>query len=71
MRRSGLARVARQRVICHTRDDQSIRGVLEAIYKDCVVIAAPEYLGEVQRELPGSAVVPRDNLAWLQVLGGG
>lgn len=70
--RNGLKRLVRQRVVVHTRDERSIRGVLLEIYRDCVVLAEPEYLQEAKpAELKGNAVIPTENVAWLQILGGG
>jgi small nuclear ribonucleoprotein (snRNP)-like protein len=61
--------LVRRRVLVHTKDDRSIRGVLCADYEDCVVLDAPEYLGEAQVEkLSGPAVIPSQNLSWIQVL---
>lgn len=64
-----LGELVRVRVIVHTRDDRSIRGVLVSDYPDCIVLDAPEYLGEPQiQEIAGRAVILRPNLAWIQVL---
>lgn len=66
----GVRKLVRSRVVVHTRDDQSIRGILTASYRDCFVLAEPQYLGEAQpSDLEGRAVILRDNVAWLQVLG--
>lgn len=68
----GLRGLVRRRAVVHTRDDQSIRGVLVGVHRDCVELSGAEYLGEAQeaKKLEGSAVVPRDNVAWLQMLEG-
>lgn len=66
--RRGIRRLVRASVIAHTKDDQSIRGVLKAEYRDCIVLAEPHYLHEAKEDsLKGDAVIPRDNLSWLQV----
>lgn len=68
---SGIRKLRRRTVVVHTRDDQSIRGVLTEAYHDCLVLAEPRYLGEAKaEEIKGSAVVPRENVAWLQVVEG-
>lgn len=65
----GVRRLVRRRVVVHTKDDRSIRGVLTHNYRDCMVLAQPEYLHEAKpTELEGDAVILRDNIAWLQVL---
>lgn len=61
----------RRRVVVHTKDDQSIRGVLTATHRDCFVLAQPEYLQQAQPEhLPGEVLVLRSNVSWIQILGG-
>lgn len=66
-----LRRLVRGRVIVHTTDNRSLRGVLAAEYRDCIVLEAPEYLGEAgePNELAGRAVILREKLSWLQELG--
>jgi hypothetical protein len=67
--RSYIDDLVRLRVIAHTKDDQSIRGVLVASHPDCIVLEAAEYLDEAKTEsLSGTPVIPRSNLSWLQVL---
>jgi hypothetical protein len=66
---SGIARLRRRRVVVHTKDEYSIKGVLAATYRDCLVIAEPEYLDAAQpANLKGRVVVPRANIAFLQVV---
>ena len=67
----GLERHVKRRVVIHTTDDQSLRGVLRASYRDSIELASVEYLDrarEEPRQLPGSALVLRSKVAWLQVL---
>lgn len=65
----GVRRLERRRVVIHTKDDRSIRGVLTKNYRDCLVLAQAEYLHEAKpTELEGDAVILRDNVSWLQVL---
>ena len=69
MRSRYVKQLVRLRVVANTKDGQSIRGVLAGEHRDCIVLDAPEYLGEAQVEkLSGQAVIPRENLAWIQVL---
>jgi len=70
MRPGYVRKLVRLRVIAHTKDDQSIRGVLQEVHRDCIVLSAAEYLGQAKTEaLSGTPVIPRENLSWLQVLG--
>lgn len=74
--KSWLDRLHRERVIVHTKDDQSIRGLIGEAYRDCVVLAEAEYLlKDVEApsekktvELDGRPVIPRENIAWVQKL---
>lgn len=71
MKKRFLRRHLGHRVVIHTKDDQSIRGVLTGVYSDVLVLEAPEYLGEAQpSDLDGRAAVPNSNFAWAQLLGG-
>jgi hypothetical protein len=65
-----FADLVRRRVIVHTRDGQSIRGVLVGEYRDCLVLEAAEFLREAPgpEDIAGRAVVERNNVSWLQVL---
>ena len=65
-----VRRYARQRVVIHTADDQSLRGFLRAAYRDHFVLSDAEYLAEgATTAIEGDAVVLRSNVAWLQILG--
>jgi len=64
-----MGELVRHRVVAHTKDDRSIRGVLVSDYPDCILLDAPEYLAEPETtQLKGRAVILRSNLAWIQVL---
>lgn len=70
MTRRFLHRHLGHRVVVHTRDDQSIRGVLTGVHVDGLVLEAPEYLGEAKpSEVDGRAFVPASNFGWAQLLG--
>jgi len=65
----GLRRFRRHTVVIHTKDDRSLRGVLVDAYSDCFALAHAQYLEEATAvDLDGRAVVPRENVAWLQVV---
>lgn len=69
--RSGVRRLVRSRVVVHTRDNRSLRGVLAASYRDCLRLVHAEYLEEAKpAELDGDVVVLRENISFVQVLGG-
>lgn len=70
--RRGVRRLVRARVVVHTKDDRSLRGVLAAEHADCLVLAQPEWLGEAMPErMPGEVVVLLSNVSWIQVLPAG
>jgi hypothetical protein len=69
-------RFERQRVVAHTRDDQSIEGVLVGEHRDCIQLSNPVYLDATQEledkqraPLSGDVVILHSNLAYFQVLG--
>ncbi len=66
-----VKRLVRSRVIAHTTDGQSIRGVLTGEHRDCIVPEPAEFLKEAAEpeSINGRAVILRDKLGWLQVLG--
>lgn len=70
MRRNYLKRLVGRRVVLHTTDDQSVRGVLAVAGADCLVLEAPEYLGKAADPdtLEGRVGVLRANLSFWQEL---
>jgi small nuclear ribonucleoprotein (snRNP)-like protein len=62
-----LNRLRGHTVILHTRDGQSIRGVLTGVHVDCLLLENGEHLGDATVEIAGRTVVPRENFSWLQV----
>jgi hypothetical protein len=82
--RRGLAKFHGERVVLQTKDEQTLRGVVVAVYKDSVALGHFEYLeadtveaspiGEATPEarafgLPGEALVMFENLSWTHKLG--
>lgn len=58
-----------RRVVIHTKDDRSVRGLLIGSHVDCFVLGVPEYLNEAQSvDVPGSVVVLKSNVSTIQVL---
>lgn len=68
-RKKYIDRMARESVVAHLTDDQSIRGVLVAVHRDCLVLAHASALHSGgSAPIDGEAVVPRSRVAWLQKL---
>lgn len=64
-----IERLTRRSVVVHTRDGASMRGVLVATYRDCLVLSHANYLaGEGAVAVDGEVVVPRETVSWLQVM---
>lgn len=65
-----LTRLERKSVVVHCDDGQSIRGVLQHVYADAVVVAHAEALRDDGTAVPvdGAAVIPRPRVAWIQML---
>lgn len=71
MKRRFLRRHLGQRIVVHTRDDQSLRGVLTGVHTDVLVLDVAEHLGPTDAApVEGRSVVPHSNFAWAQLLGG-
>lgn len=72
--RSGISRLRKQSVYVHCKDDTIFKGVLTDSFHDCLVLANPVSVDPSQppdkqeEPLGGKAVLPRANVAWLQVL---
>lgn len=67
--RGALKRRLSHRVVVHTKDDKSIRGVLVADHVDAITIATPEYLHEASgTDLPGDVLVLKQNVSFIQGL---
>lgn len=70
MRLKWIERQTKSTVVLHTRDGQSIRGVLIRAYSDCVVLHHAAFLspGGGETQVDGEVILPRPNLSWLQVI---
>lgn len=67
-RRGKLLELARRRVIVHTDDEGSIRGIVEDVAEDCYVLSNPEYLDHRgANALGGPAYVDRRRVVWVQI----
>ena len=72
MTRRGVRRLRGDRVVVHSRDGRSLRGVLADTFADCVIISGVEYLDEANPVgLPGQAVVLLENVSWIHRLSEG
>lgn len=60
-------------VIVHLKaDSASLKGVLAAVHADCVVLRAAVVLEPgSQAVLDGDVIVPRPNVDFMQIIGGG
>lgn len=64
-----ISKLVRHSVALHLTDGQSIRGVLLAEHKDCLVLGQAGYLGtDGVTKVDGEVVVPRERISWMQVL---
>jgi hypothetical protein len=66
--RHGASRLLAKTVTVHTRDDQSIRGVLTQQYADMLTLEQAAYLapGGTRHNFNGPAHIPLSNVAWLE-----
>lgn len=66
----GLRGLVKDRVVLHTTDGHSIRGVVIGVYRDSIVLGHTAYLDEAREAgLEGDVLVPREKIAWIQRLG--
>lgn len=66
-----IDRLIRRSVVAHTTNGMSVRGVLVGAYRDCIVLSHAAYLGSDSIEpLDGEVVIPRERVAWMQILEG-
>lgn len=64
-----LDRLTHKTVLVHLVAGSSIRGVLRGVYADSIVLAHARYLyDQGHQDVDGEAVIPRAQVAWLQVL---
>ena len=68
MRRSWINGVLKQRLIVHTKSDQSLDGHLVAVMKDGIVLRASKLLNPAGNPTPmaGEVWIPRENVAFVQ-----
>jgi hypothetical protein len=67
-RQRGLPKLVSQTVVLHTVDGRSLRGVLTHEYRDVVILNHVVYLNEGgETEVSGEVVVPRPQVAFMQV----
>jgi hypothetical protein len=72
-RRPWISQLERRTIVCHLSDGASIRGVLLAAYRDCLVLTSSTFLGQAAGEqvvvpVDGEAVIPRERVSWIQTL---
>ncbi len=67
-----LEKLERSSIVAHLTTGASIRGVLVAVHRDCIVLDHAAWLGSEGAELiDGEAIIPRERLAWMQNVTGG
>lgn len=64
-----LERVMKKRIVLHTRNDQSVEGVLMEQTPDGVILRASRLLGEDGKAtaMAGEVWIPRENVAFAQL----
>ncbi len=69
MRQQWLERVLKKKIVVHTRNDQSIEGVLMEQTRDGVILRAAQLLGSDGKRttMAGEVFVPRENIAFAQL----
>lgn len=69
MARQWFTDVLRKRVVVHTKNDQSIEGVLMEHMRDGIILRASKLLGPEGKQTPmaGEVFVPRENVAFAQL----
>lgn len=66
---SWLGRVLKKRIVVHTRQDQSIEGVLMEQLEDGLILRAANLLGGDGKRttMAGEVFIPRENVAFAQL----
>jgi hypothetical protein len=64
--RHGTATIRRRVVVCNLDNGQAIRGVLERVHNDVLVLSAAAMLGHEITDMAGRVLVPRHRVLWLQ-----
>lgn len=57
-------------VIVHTQYGMSFKGLKQAVYDDCIVLRDAMVLDEGADLLDGQVIVPREAVAFMQILEG-
>lgn len=70
MRRAALRALVGERLVVHTRDGRSLRGVLTSAPRGWVVLADVEYLDKATSVgMPGEAWIADENRSWVHRIG--
>jgi hypothetical protein len=64
--RNGIATSRRRLVVCNLDNGQALRGVLDSVHTDVLVLTAAAALGTETTEMAGRVLVPRHRVLWLQ-----
>jgi hypothetical protein len=69
MRQQWFRQVLKKKIVVHTRNDQSVEGVLTMLARDGVILRAAALLGGDGKRttMAGEVFVPRENIAFAQL----
>jgi hypothetical protein len=65
-RRNGIATSRRRLVVCNLDNGQALRGILDGVHDDVLVLTSAAALGAQTTEMAGRVLVPRHRVLWLQ-----
>ena len=69
MARRWIKSLTARTVLVHTRDSRTLRGALVGVHDDCLVLDHAAYvIDDTTTDLAGRAVVPRENVSFVQEL---
>jgi hypothetical protein len=64
--RNGTSIVRRCVVVCNLDNGHAIRGVLDSVHADVLVLSAASVLGQEITDMAGRVLVPRHRVLWVQ-----
>lgn len=64
--RNGTSLVHRRVVVCNLDNGHAIRGVLDSVHADVLVLSAASVLGHEITDMAGRVLVPRHRVLWVQ-----
>jgi hypothetical protein len=64
--RNGTIMSRRRLVVCNLDNGHAIRGVLDSVHTDVLVLSAASMLGHEITDMAGRVLVPRHRVLWVQ-----